>query len=194
MKRFYPDHFPVVPNEACWEDFRVLDVDGERGQGVLVLRDFSQGSVLFRMNGTLSTEMTLHSLQMAPGLHLDDPYIAGKVLHSCEPNSWLDVETRIYFATRDIAAGELLTMDYDETEDILFRAFECRCGSTRCRGTIGGKLMRKPTPTRYHGKTQVVVTPTELPAQLYDVIMAERQSFSATNELVAAELFTGSAI
>ena len=129
MKRFYPDHFPVVPNEARWEDFRVLDVDGERGQGVLVLRDFSQGSVLFRMNGTLTTEMTLHSLQMAPGLHLDDPYFAGKVLHSCEPNSWLDVETRIYFATRDIAAGELLTMDYDETEDILFRAFDCCCGS-----------------------------------------------------------------
>ncbi len=188
MKRFYPDHFPVVPNEACWEDFRVLDVDGKRGQGVLVLRDFSQGSVLFRMNGTLTTEMTLHSLQMAPGLHLDDPYIAGKVLHSCEPNSWLDVETRIYFATRDIVAGELLTMDYDETEDILFRAFQCCCGSTRCRGTVGGKLMRKPAPKRRRQKTQVVVTPTELPAQLYAAIMAERQSY------VAAELVTASAM
>ena len=60
MKRFYPDHLPVVPNEPRWEDFCVLDVDDKRGQGVLVLRDFSQGSVLFRMNGTLKTEMTLH--------------------------------------------------------------------------------------------------------------------------------------
>jgi hypothetical protein len=138
------------------------------------------------MNGTLSTEMTLHSLQMAPGLHLDDPYLAGKVLHSCEPNSWLDVETRIYFATRDIAAGELLTMDYDETEDILFRSFECCCGSTRCRGTIGGKLFKKPVPRRRRGKTQVVVTPTTVPAQLYDVIMAERQSFAASSALAGS--------
>jgi uncharacterized protein len=188
MKRFYPDHFPVVPNEACWEDFRVLDVDGKRGQGVLVLRDFSQGSVLFRMNGTLTSAMTLHSLQMAPGLHLDDPYFAGKVLHSCEPNSWLDVETRIYFATRDIAAGELLTMDYDETEDILFRAFDCCCGSPSCRGRIGGRLAKKAIPTRRRRKAQTVVTHTVLPAQLYEAVMAERESYAA------AEVFAGSAI
>jgi uncharacterized protein len=188
MKRFYPDHLPVVPNEARWDDFRVLDVDGKRGQGVLVLRDFSQGSVLFRMNGTLTTEMTLHSLQMAPGLHLDDPYFAGKVLHSCEPNSWLDVETRIYFATRDITAGELLTMDYDETEDILFRPFDCCCGSRNCRGTVGGRLAKKPAPKRRRQKTRVVVTAAELPAQLYSAVMAERQNYAA------ADAFAGSAI
>lgn len=188
MKRFYPDHLPVVPNEARWEDFRVLDVDGKRGQGVLVLRDFSQGSVLFRMNGTLTTEMTLHSLQMAPGLHLDDPYIAGKVLHSCEPNSWLDVETRIYFATRDIVAGELLTMDYEETEDVLFRPFNCCCGAPGCRGTISGRLVKKAASKRRRQRTRVVVTPAELPSQLYDAVMAERQSYAAS------ELFAGSAI
>jgi hypothetical protein len=188
MKRFYPDHFPVVPNEACWEDFQVLDVDGKRGQGVLVLRDFSQGSVLFRMNGTLTTEMTLHSLQMAPGLHLDDPYFAGKVLHSCEPNSWLDVETRIYFATRDIEAGELLTMDYDETEDILFRAFDCCCGAASCRGRVGGKLAKKVLPMRRRRKTQVVVTPAEVPAQLYAAIMAERESYATAASLAGAAI------
>jgi len=173
MKRFYPDHLPVIPNEPCWEDFCVLDVDDKRGQGVLVLREFSQGSVLFRMNGTLKTEMTLHSLQMGPGLHLDDPYFAGKVLHSCEPNSWLDTETRLYIATRDIAAGELLTMDYDETEDILFRAFPCCCGSDRCRGTIGGRLARQPVR---RGRRQTVSA--DLPAQLYATVMAERQTYA----------------
>jgi uncharacterized protein len=188
MNRFYPDHLPVVPNEACWDDFCVLDVDGKRGQGVLALRDFSQGSVLFRMNGTLTTEMTLHSLQMAPGLHLDDPYIAGKVLHSCEPNSWLDVETRIFFATRDIAAGELLTMDYDETEDVLFRAFQCCCGSPSCRGTVGGKLVKKVAPRRRRQKTQVVVTASELPAQLYAAVMAERQNYVAADYSVASAI------
>ena len=187
MKRFYPDHLPVVPNEASWDDFCVLDVDGERGQGVLALRDFSQGSVLFRMNGTLTTDMTLHSLQMAPGLHLDDPYIAGKVLHSCEPNSWLDVETRIFFATRDITCGELLTMDYDETEDLLFRSFQCCCGSLSCRGAIGGKLVKKAAPRRRR-KTQVVVTPSELPAQLYAAVMAQRQNYVATDLTAASAI------
>lgn len=177
MKRFYPDHLSVVPNEPGWEDFCVLDVDGKRGQGVLVLRDYSQGSVLFRMNGTLKTEMTLHSLQMGPGLHLDDPYFAGKVLHSCEPNSWLDTKTRLFIATRDIAAGELLTMDYDETEDILFRSFSCCCGSTRCRGMIGGRLVRQSV--RRGCRRQTDATPANLPAQLYATVMAERQNYAA---------------
>lgn len=138
--RIYPNHLAEVADEPQSEDFRVINVDGERGQGVLVLREYRSGDVLFRMNGTLSTRMTLHSLQMAPGLHLDDPYIAGKVLHSCDPNSRLDVRTRLFYAVRDIPPGELLTMDYDETEDILFRSFDCCCGAVNCRGVIGGRL------------------------------------------------------
>ncbi|QDU87504.1 hypothetical protein Pla175_08660 [Pirellulimonas nuda] len=142
--RIYPNHLAQVANEPRGEDFRVVNVDGERGQGVLVLREYRSGDVLFRMNGTLSRKMTLHSLQMAPGLHLDDPYFAGKVLHCCEPNSWLDVNTRLFHAVRDIAPGDLLTMDYDETEDVLFRSFECRCGAEGCRGLVAGRHARTP--------------------------------------------------
>lgn len=179
MNRFYPDHLPVVPNEACWDDFRVIDVDGKRGQGVLVLREFSEGNVLFRMNGTLSSEMTLYSLQMGPGSHLDDPYFAGKVLHSCEPNSWLDVETRLFFATRDIRAGELLTMDYDETEDVLFRSFHCCCGSTKCRGVIAGRLARQTAASkRRRARGRVALPAAELPAQLVAAVMAERRNYA----------------
>jgi hypothetical protein len=122
------------------EDFQVSDVDSERGQGVIVLRRFRRGQRLFRMNGTLTTEMTLHSLQMAPGLHLDDPWFAGKVLHSCAPNSRLDVNTRLFYAERDIEPGDLLTMDYEQTEDVLFRSFWCRCGANDCRGEIVGRM------------------------------------------------------
>lgn len=186
MKRFYPDHLPVVPNEPCWDDFCVLDVDGKRGQGVLVLRDFSQGSVLFRMNGTLSTEMTLHSLQMGPGLHLDDPYFAGKVLHSCEPNSYLDVKTRLFIATRNISAGELLTMDYDETEDILFRSFNCCCGAPTCRGVIGGRLAKLPQHKRRTRKDRGLVVPAhELAASLYATVLAEREAYNGELAMAA---------
>jgi uncharacterized protein len=142
--RIYPSHLKRVSLEPRAEDFRVLDVDSERGQGVMVLRRFRRGQRLFRMNGTLTTEMTLHSLQMAPGLHLDDPYFAGKVLHSCAPNSRLDAQTRLFIAERDIEEGDLLTMDYDETEDVLFRSFWCRCGADHCRGEIVGRLGVQP--------------------------------------------------
>ena len=138
--RIYPSHLSPVSLEPQAEEFRVIDVDDTCGQGLMVLRDFQRGERLFRMNGTLTTELTLHTLQLEPSLHLDVPYVAGKVLHSCDPNSWLDVETRLFLARRPIEAGELLTMDYDETEDILYRPFTCCCGAENCRGEIAGRL------------------------------------------------------
>jgi hypothetical protein len=185
MKRIYPDHLPVVADEPRWEDFCVLDVDDQRGQGVLVLRDFPKGSRLFRMNGTLTTEMTLHSLQMEPGLHLDDPYFAGKVLHSCSPNSKLDPKSRLFRATRKIAKGELLTMDYDETEDILFRAFMCCCGSPNCRGYVAGKLAEKPRQTTRRVGAMHVIDSEALSARLYFSVLEERESSPAVNVAVA---------
>lgn len=139
--RIYPQHLPVVSDEPRTGDFRVIDVDENRGRGVVVLREFLAGDVLFRMNGRLTTRMTQHSLQVGPGLHLDDPWFAGMTLHSCDPNSRLDPETRLYHALRDIQPGELLTMDYDETEDVLFRPFECRCGADNCRGWVAGRTV-----------------------------------------------------
>ena len=142
--RLYPDFLPVISNEPLVGDFEVARIDAERGEGVIALRGFSAGEPLFRMNGIPKREMTLHTLQMGPGRHLHDPWVAGKVLHCCEPNSRLDVKTRMFVAVREIAPGDLLTMDYDETEDYLFRSFDCRCGATHCRGHIGGRLATRP--------------------------------------------------
>ncbi|WP_425400049.1 hypothetical protein [Aeoliella sp.] len=139
MTRIYPESLPVIPDEPAAEDFRVVQVDATRGLGVLVLRAFKAGDVLFRMNGTLTEEMTLYSLQMDERWHLDDPDFAGRVLHCCEPNSRLDPVTRLFTAVKDIEPGDLLTMDYNETEDVLFRAFECSCGAEGCRGYIAGR-------------------------------------------------------
>jgi hypothetical protein len=140
--RIYPSFLPVVSDEPQAEDFHVVDVDEHRGQGVEVLRDFSAGDVLFRMNGVLRDYVTQYTLQVGQDQHLDDPYFAGKILHCCDPNARLDPESRLYFAVRDISEGELLTMDYDETEDVLYRAFECRCGADNCRGYVAGRLLQ----------------------------------------------------
>lgn len=140
MNRIYPADLPLIPNEPSSEDFRVIDVDTQRGRGVLVLRTFREGDVLFRMNGTLTETMTQHSLQLDERWHLDDPDFAGRTLHSCDPNSRFDPQTHLFTALRDIFPGDLLTMDYDETEDVLFRPFDCACGAIQCRGHIAGRL------------------------------------------------------
>jgi hypothetical protein len=71
----------------------------------------------------------------------------GKVLHSSEPNMSCDMSTRTFTAIEPIAAGACITMDYEQTEDILFRAFQCACGAPTCRGLIAGRVMQ-PIPVR----------------------------------------------
>ena len=67
--------------------------------------------------------------------------------HSCEPNceaETIDVngETRIFIsALRDIKAGEELHYNYGLTLDERYtpklkKQFECRCGSSKCTGTM----------------------------------------------------------
>jgi uncharacterized protein len=56
--------------------------------------------------------------------------------HSCEPNLFMRV-TRghvLFFALRDIARGDELTVDYEQTPHS--DSTRCRCGSPSCRGTL----------------------------------------------------------
>lgn len=58
------------------------------------------------------------------------------VNHSCRPNSFVRILRGhvIFFALRDIAPGEEITLDYVESyhpDD-----YGCRCGAPGCRGTI----------------------------------------------------------
>ena len=56
--------------------------------------------------------------------------------HSCEPNTFMRcTPTRAeFYARRDIAAGEELTVDYMESHHD--GKLACRCGAARCRGFI----------------------------------------------------------
>jgi SET domain-containing protein len=58
------------------------------------------------------------------------------VNHSCQPNSFLRIihEHIIFFALRDIEAGEEITLDYINSyhpDD-----YRCRCHAPGCRGTV----------------------------------------------------------
>jgi hypothetical protein len=63
--------------------------------------------------------------------------------HACEPNCIIEIERgRVYIdAWVDIQAGEELTYDYayereDGDDKESEKHYACRCGATRCRGTI----------------------------------------------------------
>lgn len=70
--------------------------------------------------------------------------------HSCEPNCEAREEKgRVFIhALRDIARGEELNYDYglvidERMSKALKKAYECRCGSAHCRGTMLA-LKKKP--------------------------------------------------
>ncbi|MBF0274992.1 MAG: hypothetical protein HQK84_07150 [Nitrospinae bacterium] len=72
-------------------------------------------------------------------MYIEAPGWVGRVLHSCNPNSIVDMRYNSFTARRNIKRGEFVTMDYDTTEDELFRPFECHCNAVNCRGFIQGR-------------------------------------------------------
>ena len=56
--------------------------------------------------------------------------------HSCEPNTFMrrTRERAEFYALRDIAKGEELTVDYEDSHHE--GRLACRCGAARCRRRI----------------------------------------------------------
>ena len=135
--RFYPEKWLPIKDEATKDRFEIVETD-EKGKGLKTKVSFSEGDLVFAFTGVAINWRTLFTLQAKPFLHIEDPYVMGRVLHSCNPNMSCDMETLKFYAKRNIEAGEFLTMDYDTTEEKLFQEFECNCGSENCRGTVTG--------------------------------------------------------
>ncbi|MEH6662750.1 MAG: SET domain-containing protein-lysine N-methyltransferase [Parasphingorhabdus sp.] len=120
--------------------------DEEVGVGVVALVKFAKGDLLDRFTGNTGSELTQHSLQIRPDEHISDTRFVGYISHGCNPNCRLDMQRRELVAMRDIAAGELLTIDYAATEDRLFTNFSCNCDAENCRGWIVGRLDMPKSP------------------------------------------------
>jgi len=52
------------------------------------------------------------------------------------------MDSLTFTARKQINPNEFLTMDYESTEDELFRFFNCGCGSENCHGYITGRKSR----------------------------------------------------
>lgn len=120
-------------------DILAICISDVLGLGVLALADLPRGTVLDHFSGEIGPEITQHSLQVAPGLHISKTRFIGYLSHGCDPNALLDMERSQLVALRDIAAGELLTIDYAATEDVLHVQFACHCGASNCRQWVTGR-------------------------------------------------------
>ncbi len=73
------------------------------------------------------------------------------VNHSCDPNAGMDGQIAIV-AMRDIQPGEEVTIDYAMVDGDPSDAFECLCGSPKCRELVtGNDWMLPDLQKRYAG-------------------------------------------
>lgn len=134
---FLESPFEFVPNAETNGGLLVC-ASPEVGLGVVTLQPAKAGEILDRFTGEIGPDITQHSLQVAPGLHISQTRFIGYLSHGCEPNCRLDMQRFELIALRDLAAGELLTIDYAATEDVLHIQFACHCGADQCRRWITG--------------------------------------------------------
>ena len=121
------------------EALEVVRLDDHRGLGVRARGGFAAGSVIHRFAGIVSETICQHSLQIDALRHIGGTRYIGYLSHGCEPNSRLDMIGFTLVALRDIAPGDVVTVDYAQTEDRLHRQFPCSCGAATCRSWITGR-------------------------------------------------------
>lgn len=139
MADIYPTEYRIDVELPTTEDFVVGAVNSTVGMGVRTVHAIARGVRVAKFTGQLSRAITQHTLQMTPDTHLHDPHFVGLLTHSCAPNCVLDMQQLEIVSLADIAAGELLTIDYAVTEDMLHRQFACGCGASHCRRWITGR-------------------------------------------------------
>lgn len=124
----------------CPADTRIAlhERDG-LGLCVVAVQSFAKDDVLDSFCGEIGPDLQQHSLQVQPGMHIAETQFIGFLSHGCDPNCRLDMERFELVALRGIAEGELLTIDYAATEDVLYKQFECHCAALMCRGWITGR-------------------------------------------------------
>ena len=141
--RFYPDEVPEFEFEPLKNRFEIRKFENGFGYGIVSNAEFEPGQIVFAFTGFLLDRMTQFSLETPEGKHLHDPFFMGKLLHSCDPNTTCDMNRRVFVATKKIVPGTVVTMDYEQTESRLFKAFECHCGAKNCKGLIRGYLFQR---------------------------------------------------
>ncbi len=144
----------VLANDTIDEQSLIEVRDNKGFKGVFATEPIAQDSVVFYLNGTITTQPTRYTIQLGPRKHLTFPsirktnddldYCWQYLNHSCEPNGYMSTAEFTFRALRDIAPGEEITFNYLTTESEMAVPFTCICGSASCFGLIQGRNFLNP--------------------------------------------------
>ncbi|TMW56502.1 hypothetical protein Poli38472_006512 [Pythium oligandrum] len=120
----------------------VIEQLSEHWRSCIAAVDFQPGQVIGTAPGIFHKAPTRFTVQADTDKHLEFAGGLEFVNHSCDPNARLVVSENTpevaFVATKHIKNGEYVTFDYSTSEWDMDEKFECRCGTPKCRGHIGG--------------------------------------------------------
>jgi SEC-C motif-containing protein len=103
-------------------------------------KDFKKGDILSSLAKSIrGKEVTYLTIQLFENEHISlRPEYLQYINHSCNPNSFFDLDSLNLIAIKDIKIGEELTFFYPSTEWEMVQPFDCFCKSENCLGRIEG--------------------------------------------------------
>ena len=133
--------------QPCDEALSIRVADTPVGKGVFATRAFPADAIIGEIDGELIVDSDYGSdycMWLGDDWHLEPNAPFRFLNHHCvancdwdcfleEDESGVEREVVYLFATREIQAGEELTLDYSWSAD---HAIPCKCGSADCRGWI----------------------------------------------------------
>ncbi|KAJ0407783.1 hypothetical protein ATCC90586_003285 [Pythium insidiosum] len=120
----------------------IIEQQSEHWRSCIAAVDFEPGQVIGTAPGVFHSQPTRFTVQAEMDRHLEFAGGLEFVNHSCDPNARLVVSENSpevgFVAAKPIKEGQYVTFDYSTSEWDMDEKFECRCGSSKCRGHIGG--------------------------------------------------------
>jgi hypothetical protein len=152
-KTRYYDNLTKPPTHTTANDpaFHIKEVPG-KGKGLFTSVSWNACTNLFKLSGVIKpfTESSPLAIQVSEKECIEsypdyNDYIAN---HSCDPNCKIFFgDQTLMRSLRPIGSGEEITWDYESTElDMSSCSFDCKCGSSTCRGLILGARYRYRYP------------------------------------------------
>lgn len=111
------------------------------GNGIFTDRPIKKGQYVCRLKGKVfnwkyneetDRDLGANWFGLGKDVWVDPVFPLSHINHSCDPN--LGMKGKImFYALRDIKAGEELTFDYSISEEETSWRMKCGCGSKKCR-------------------------------------------------------------
>jgi len=133
------------------------------GKGVFARRDFRRGERIVSATARVAAAKDSHTVQTGFDAHALMDVPATLINHSCAANAGPKDNDRgcyDWYATKPIAAGEEICIDYESFEYEI-EGFACSCGAPECRGTLKGFRVHGDQVLKQYGAQYVASYLTE---------------------------------